>query len=252
VQEDVTVRIVHWNIRAGGGTRADAIAYRLSDWAPDVVALTEFRATAPSTRLAESIAGLGLVHQISTALRRNPAENRLLVASRWPLRRIGLRRAPAEPGKWVLAKVVCERPFTLGAMHIPNAASGRKYVFHDAVLDVVRRWRGGPTMLIGDTNSGRTGIDEEAPVFGPRENGWMTALERAGWRDAYRYLHGQRRAYTWYSPNGRNGFRLDQAFINRRLLPRLIDTRYEWVLREGDPRRDSLSDHAAQIVEFKA
>lgn len=245
------LRIVHWNIRAGGGIRADDIAEQMHNWAPDVVVLSEFRGTPPSANLAGALADTGLGYQISTALRRKPAENRLLLASRWPLRRIGLRRAPAEPGKWVLAKVVCERPFTLGAMHIPNAVSGRKYVYHDAVLDVVRRWRGGPALLIGDTNSGRIGVDEEVPVFGPREDRWLVALERARWRDAFRYQYGERRAYTWYSPNGRNGFRLDEAFVNRRLLPRLIDTRYEWGLRENDTRRDALSDHAAQIVEIE-
>ena len=63
---------------------------------------------------------------------------------------------------------------------------------------------------------------------------------------------GETRAYTWYSPNGRNGFRLDQAFINRRLMPRLIDTRYEWaVLPDGDGRNDRISDHAAMIVDLE-
>lgn len=246
-----TIRVVHWNIRAGGGTRAEAIAAHLRVWSPDIALLTEFRGTPPSLRIANVLAELGLANQISTAVRRKPAENRLFVASRWPLRRIGLRRAPAEPGKWVLARVVCERPFTIGAMHIPNAVSGRKYVYHDAVHDVVRLWRGGPAMLIGDTNSGRIGIDEEVPVFGPREDRWMAALERRGWRDAFRHLRGDERAYTWYSPNGRNGFRLDEAFVNRQLLPRLLDTRYEWALRERDPRRDALSDHAAQIVDLE-
>lgn len=252
MSDATAIRVVHWNIRAGAGTRWQEIAAQLREWAPDVAVLTEFRATPPSGRLAEALGNDGLPYQISTALRREPAENRMLVASRWPLRRIGLRRAPVEPGKWVLAKVLCERPFTLGAMHIPNAVSGRKYVYHDAVLDVVRRWRGGPAMLIGDTNSGRIGIDEEVPVFGPREDRWMAALESARWRDAFRHLYAAERAYTWYSPNGRNGFRLDEAFVNRRLLPRLIDTRYLWALRDGDQRRDALSDHAAQIVDLES
>jgi exonuclease III len=245
------IRIVGWNIRAGGGTRIEAIAAQLRAWAPDVAVLSEFRGTPPSFRLADWLREQGLEHQISTAERRSPAANRLLVASRWPLRRIGLRRAPLEPGKWILARVCCDRLFTVGAMHVPNYVSGRKLPFHNAVLDVVRRWRGGPAMLIGDTNSGWIGLDEEAPVFGPREDGWMTALNRR-WRDAFRHLHGEQRTYTWYSPNGRNGFRIDQAFLNRRLLPRLTDARYEWAMVEGNPRRDAISDHAALIIDLEA
>ncbi len=219
-----TVRIIAWNVRAGGGKRIDVIAAQLRRWRPDVVTLSEFRGTPPSARLQAMLAEDGLAYQISTTNSRAPPENRLLLASRWPLRRIGLRRAPKEDGKWILAKVATSLPFTIGAMHIPNVVTGRKYVYHDAILDVVRGWRGGPAMLIGDTNSGRIDLDEETPVFSKHEDGWMRSLERAGWRDAFRHLYGEKRAYTWYSPNGGNGFRLDEAFVNRRLLPRLIDT----------------------------
>ncbi len=248
-----TIRLVAWNIRAGGGGRIEEISGQLTRWRADIVALSEFRGTPPSVGLQETLSDHGLAHQISTANRRAPADNRLLLASRWPLRRIGLPRAPHEPGKWILARVDAERPFRIGAMHIPNAATGRKYVYHDAVLEVVRKWRGGAGLLIGDTNSGRIGVDEETPVFSHHEDAWLRALDEAGWRDAFRYLYGEKRAYTWYSPNGRNGFRLDEAFVNGSLLPRLIDTEYAWGSSASDPaRRDSLSDHAAQIVVLEA
>ncbi|MCI0394663.1 MAG: hypothetical protein L0322_06955, partial [Chloroflexi bacterium] len=110
-----------------------------------------------------------------------------------------------------------------------------------------------PALLVGDTNSGRIGLDEEVSCFSKREDDWMTGLEDAGWLDGFRYLYGNARAYTWYSPNGRNGFRLDEAFINRGLMPRLLDTRYEWAMsNQGDRRRDAISDHAAMIVDLAA
>jgi exonuclease III len=106
-------------------------------------------------------------------------------------------------------------------------------------------------MLIGDTNTGRIGLDEEVPVFSHREEAWMIGLEAAGWHDGYRYMHGNKPAYTWYSPNGHNGFRLDEAFIHRSLIPRLHDTYYAWSSHTKDPlRRDAVSDHAAVIVEL--
>ena len=46
------MRIVFWNIRAGGGVRVGRIAAQLERWAPDAVALCEFRATPPSLELA--------------------------------------------------------------------------------------------------------------------------------------------------------------------------------------------------------
>jgi exonuclease III len=243
------MRIVSWNIRAGGGTRVGSIARQLEGWAPDIVALCEFRATPPSRELASSLASLGLAHQCTTADPAQPGVNRLLVAARWPLRRLRLRAEPDEPGRWLLASVLAPRPLMLGAMHVPNRATGRKDVFYAAVLRSLDRWRRGPAVLLGDTNSGRPGIDEETPVFGPKEAAWLETLERSGWRDAFRLLRGRARAYTWYSPNKGNGFRIDQAFVNHELQPRLRDVRYDWG-RRARPRTNTLSDHAALVLDL--
>ncbi len=244
------MRIVAWNIRAGGGERADAIVRQLAEWAPDVVALSEFRATPPSRALAAALLADGLPHQLVTADPRAPRTNALLVASRWPLRRIRVGSAPREPRRWLAAAVQGPLPLILGAMHVPNRVSGRKYPFLDAVLACARRWRRGPALFIGDTNSGRRVEDEEAPAFSAREEGWIDALGHCGWADAFRHLRADARAYTWYSPNGRNGFRIDQAFVNAALLARLEDAAYVWGRRVRRARRDALSDHAALLVDL--
>lgn len=244
------MRIVAWNIRAGGGRRAGGIARQLARWAPDVVALSEFRATPPSVGLAASLTAAGLAHQLATSDPCRPGMNALLLASRWPLRRIRLPGGPSERGRWLMAAVDAPLALVIGAMHVPNRVSGRKYPFLDAVLTCARRWRLGPALLVGDTNSGRRGLDEEVPVFSAREEGWIDALARCGWRDGFRHLRASARTYTWYSPNGRNGFRIDQAFVNRALLPRVVDVRYEWAPLDGSDRRDAISDHAALIVDL--
>jgi exonuclease III len=136
-------------------------------------------------------------------------------------------------------------------MHVPNRVSGRKWPFLDAVLGIAESWRRGPALLLGDTNSGRRGIDEESRAFNAREEAWIDGLERAGWRDAFRHLRGAERAYTWYSPNGGNGFRIDQAFVNAGLLPSLSATRHDWGRRGAIAgRRAGLSDHAALLLDI--
>jgi len=244
------VRIVAWNIRAGGGVRIDAIARQIERWAPDVVALSEFRATPPSVALAAALVRRGLVHQLTTANPRMPGVNALLVAARQPLRRLRLRGGPAEPGRWLAAAVEGPLPLVIGAMHVPNRVTGRKYPFLDAVLTCARRWRLGPALLVGDTNSGRRGLDEEVPTFNEREEGWVDALAGCGWCDAFRHLQAETRAYTWYSPNGRHGFRIDQAFVNAALVARLKEAAYVWGGARRRGRRDALSDHAALIVDL--
>ena len=78
--------------------------------------------------------------------------------------------------------------------------------------------------------------------------GWIDGLAGCGWIDAFRHLRATARAYTWYSPNGRNGFRIDQAFVNAALLARLERAAYVWARRAA--RRDGLSDHAALLVDL--
>jgi exonuclease III len=244
------MRIVAWNIRAGGGRRVEGIAHQLARWAPDVVALSEFRATPPSRALAEALAAAGLPHQLTTAAPRAPRTNALLVAARWPLRGVRLPARPREPCRWLVTIVQAPTPLVLGAMHVPNRVSGRKYPFLDAVLACARRWRRGPALFVGDTNSGRRGLDEQVPVFSLREEGWIDALAGCGWVDAFRHLRARRRAYTWYSPNGRNGFRIDQAFVNAALLARLHQAAYAWGGPRRRERRDAVSDHAALLVDL--
>ncbi|HEX9922342.1 MAG TPA: endonuclease/exonuclease/phosphatase family protein [Anaerolineae bacterium] len=246
------MRIVSWNIRAGGGRRVVEIGRQLQRWQPDLVALSEFRATPPSKQLAQELVSTGLSHQLTTATTETPATNALLLASRFPLKQVWHKAAPVEPTRWLLAQIERPQPITIGAMHIPNYVSGRKYSFHDAVLAVVKDWSLGVGLLIGDTNSGIPGIDEETKVFGSMEENWFRSLEAYGWIDVFRHLNGNERAYTWYSPNGGNGFRLDQAFLNQSLLPFVSTMRYEWgSSSDHNERRDALSDHAAVLLDLE-
>ena len=242
--------LIAWNIRAGGGRRVERIAEQITAWGADVVALSEFRGTPPSQWLAEALAGTGLIHQRTTADPANAAVNALLVASRWPLEDLSLFGAPRPRQRWLPVRVLAEEPFAVGAVHIPIFAfrGHTKYAFHRAVLRFARSWRDGPALVAGDTNTGRIGIDEESPVFSKQSDGWMVGMERAGWADAFRRLHGDTRAYTWYSPNAGNGFRLDEAFVNQALIPRLESARYQWAKDGANERRDAVSDHAALLL----
>jgi exonuclease III len=244
------MRVVAWNIRAGGGVRARRIGRQIARWAPDVVVLSEFRATPPSCALAGALAAGGWPHQLTTADARVPGANALLIAARRPLRRIRLRAAPVEPYRWLAAEVAGSLPLVVGAMHVPNRVTGRKYPFLDAVLACARGWRHGPALFVGDTNSGRRGLDEEVPGFNAREEGWIDGLGGCGWRDAFRHLRAEERIYTWYSPNGANGFRIDQAFVNAALLARLEEAVHIWGGPRRRARRDVLSDHAALVVDL--
>lgn len=243
------MRLVAWNIRAGGGKRAAHIANALRSLTPDLVVLSEYRSGPPSQSIATALAAGGLSAQMTTLSELKPNANGLLIASRAPLKRVGLRTRPNEPGRWLMARER-ERGIAVGAMHIPNQHTGRKQGYHANVLALAKRWKSGPALLVGDTNSGKSGLDEERPVFIRSTDQWFDDLAATNWHDGFRTLHPEAREYTWYS-HRQNGFRLDQVFVNAALMPSLRAVHHIWPPHPDHPsRRDGLSDHAALIADF--
>ena len=251
------MRIVYWNIRAGGGVRIGGIADQIRRWRPDVVGLCEFRGTAASTALREALALQGLEYQLDRVNRRQPARNAVFLAARQPLREMRLARAPAERERWLVARL--EAGPVVGVLHAPNYVTGRKLDFFGAVLETTGRWRHGPAVIGGDTNTGVPPLDGPAAAFHDWETTWIGELAQRGWFDAFRREHPRSVMPTWYSPNRQTGYRLDQAFVNRALYDRLKRVCYRWG-RGGGPdwdreqprakRRDGLSAHAALLLDL--
>ncbi|MCY3767804.1 MAG: endonuclease/exonuclease/phosphatase family protein [Gammaproteobacteria bacterium] len=248
-----TIRVISWNIRAGGGKRVEGILSQLLKWQADIIGLCEFRGTPASQWLAVQLEEAGYLHQMSSVNPVLPAKNALLLASRKPLKRMRLKRMPTLAERWILARVQEPPGIAIGLMHAPNYTRPElKYPFLEAVVETVRHWRSGPGLIMGDTNCGKPGIDEEKPFFGPfqREQAFMESMETHRWMDNFRVLHGDKREYTWYS-HRQNGFRLDHSFCNPMLLPGIKSFSHAWGIDPSTPdRRESLSDHAALILEF--
>jgi len=230
----------------GGGKRASAIVSQLCKWQPDLIALCEFRATPPSLSIADDLRKHGFIHQLTTATPKHRARNALLLASKVTITPTRIQSAPKPSHRWLCAQVHTRTPFHLGTMHIPNMHTKLKVPYHHAILKMAKYWRRQAGLFIGDTNSGLPDIDEETPVFSKYEADFINGLDKLNWKDMYRVCHGKTRTYTWYSPNGRNGFRLDEAFANSKLQPYITDCRYEW----GEAgEHNQLSDHAALLLD---
>ena len=241
-------RIVFWNIMHGGGKRADSIVNQLITWQADLIALAEFCATPASRSIALKLYNLGFTYQLTTATDAYHAQNGLFLASRTELQPILLRGMPKPAHRWLLADVKSQSPFHIGVMHIPNMHTKLKVPYHTSVLKLTKNWKLGEALLIGDTNSGLPDIDEESPAFTKPEAHFMNGLDKLNWKDSFRVLHGDKREYTWYSPNGKNGFRLDQAFVNGALQERVLSFQYVW---GNAGEHNQLSDHAAILLDLK-
>lgn len=232
----------------GGGRRASAIVTQLMQWQPDLIALGEYRGTSASLAIANDLRINGFTHQLTTAdtSKKHRARNALLLASTVPVNPLKIRGAPKPSHRWLFANVGTTIPFHIGVMHIPNMHTKLKVPYHQRLLKIAKFWKFDAGLFIGDTNSGLPNIDEETSVFTRNEANFMNGLDDLDWKDMFRVKYGDERAYTWYSPNGRNGFRLDEAFANQRLQPHILDCRYVW----GETtEHNQLSDHAAIILD---
>lgn len=90
-------------------------------------------------------------------------------------------------------------------------------------------------VLIGDINTAHREIDLARPRqnqntsgFLPREREWIDRFVEAGYVDAFRALHPEKVAYSWwaYWGNARArdvGWRLDYTFISPGLMPRVLE-----------------------------
>jgi exodeoxyribonuclease III len=238
-------KFLAWNLRHGGGSRAmPHIVLTLLEHAPDVILLSEFRATTGG-QIAGCLADHGWRHQVSTEPPKGT--NGLLIASRWALE----QEEEDGGGGAVLAPAACRRRYAevsipelglaLAGVHIPcdGRGLGREHVF-GKLLGAARRRRNEGFVLLGDFNAGRHHIDEDGATFTcTRCLGQLAAL---GYVDAWRHANPAAREFTWYSHEGA-GFRIDHAFVSRALGPRV---RACWYSHQERAR--NLSDHSALML----
>lgn len=97
-----------------------------------------------------------------------------------------------------------------------------------------------PMIFCGDMNTGLNYVDQDGHSFWYEDD--MKELLRIGMVDAFRYIHGQVKEYSWYSHQG-NGYRYDHTLIHQDLLPLLKECYYV-----HDCRVEGHSDHSPMVL----
>lgn len=236
------MRLVAWNLLAGGGRRLPGIAAALAAHDPDVIVLSEFRASAGAV-LLDALCEFGWTESVLAPL--HASRNGVAVVGRVPL---VPGAAPALPlpvhrERWVQAHLP-EAGLDLAALYLPAMISNiDKPAFWEVLLAEAARRRNTPFLIAGDLNTGLHGIDERGATVACADA--FARLLELGYVDAWRAIHGDRREYTWRSPRRRYGMRLDHAFLSPALAPRLADCRYSHA-----ERHERLSDHSLLILDL--
>lgn len=231
------MKILSWNIRQGGGSRAERIADYLVHSAADVVVLSEFRNNDSGHLIRIKLLVAGYGYQFATG--EDGGTNGVLVASKAADGFDGFAR---EIDDFPAAVAGCrmhfgDLPLRLYGVYLPHKKEHSLFPFLlDKLDDQV------PSIIAGDFNTGINGIDQKGDSFWYSE--YLGRLNDAGYVDAFRQAHGDLREFSWYSQKG-NGFRYDHTWVHESLARSIGDCRYE-----HSPRVEGLSDHSVMILEL--
>lgn len=228
------MRILTWNIRHGGGTRAGAISAQLLTHEPDLVVLTEYRENPAGTLIRERLASSGLGFTRSSVS--IPKVNGVLVAAREPF---AVCEVP-HLGESSHRALWCRFPtFNVIGYYFPNKHA--KPPIFEAMCKLDSSLLTEPSLLIGDFNTGQHYLDEKgATLIGAH---YFDRLAELGWVDAWRTRYPQERQFSWFSHVG-NGFRLDHALVSRSFDRAVLGVEYSHA-----ERTQGISDHSALIVD---
>lgn len=249
----MTLKILAWNIRQGGGPRVAAIASAIKETGAHVAIISEYRPTARDNLIEhlkrEGFEPFGVQDPRS-------GHTNLLIATRITV------TAPEQPitkphgtdDAHRFSHVVVQGWNVLGC-YVPGADratnSARKRNFwHHLLTTVDPAMRDNKSIIIGDLNTGLPYRDELGRTFVCSDD--MAELEHRGWRDAWTERHPTRRPpASWWSPGYGNPFRLDHALLSPG-APAARSVKYlEHLAGIGrNVGGACLSDHAALLIEL--
>lgn len=240
--ESAGVKILSWNILAGGGRRASDIVKTIANHAPSIVTLQEFRRGSAQDEIVEGLkaAGLKFIHIPET----KGTQNTILIASRFGFDAGPFLPQPNNPLHLLEAYFSAE---TLGfelsfiAVHFPQKKA--QIPLFEALKHDSESLLKTNAIIIGDMNCGIPHIDSDSKTFAATQ--YYQDLLHAGWVDSWRSRHKSAREFSWVSPRTGNRFRYDQI-----LASPSIDKQIKTVSYEHRPREQKHSDHSLIIAEF--
>jgi exonuclease III len=255
--------LLSWNV-AGRVRRQAEQAELIAELAPDLVCLQEIRPTTARAWTA-SLRAAGWPH-VGLARSDAPADDAdrrlsVLTAARHPLTEIAIGGDVPWPER-VLATGT--DGLHLVNLHSPISPKPNlvKVRTHEAIKAHLLRAANAPTALCGDLNTprrehadgrvwtfARTNRGKLRPERGERwdqaELALIKGLEPAGFRDAFRALHGyERRELSWAWQRWGGGYRLDHLIVSADVDVPEVTYLHDW-------REAGLSDHSPLLADLR-
>ena len=252
----MALRILSYNILAGGEDRIPLIANVIQKQKPDVVALLEARSRSNAEALAKQL-GMSLTLGEAT----NINKDHVAWLSRLPIMRTENHRLPALAKTLVEIEILWDgTPIALFATHLKAGQSQDREHFRvtemQAILELLHSHKNQLHALVGDLNT-------VYPTDHPNISAYIATLKAKGeqapnpqfpceviplllearYVDCYRTIHPTASGYTYKLPT--LALRLDYIFASRKLVKHLHACE---IVIERDA--EAASDHLPIWAEF--
>jgi len=226
------MKIVAWNIRQGGGSRIHKIAKSLLTYHADILVISEFHNTKSGSTLKSKLKDAGYTFQHSTT---EPRKNTVLIASKidGDFATYYNRIVLFPEG---IVSITFE-DFIIYGVYLPHK---KKHQLFEFLMEEINNEKAG--IIIGDYNSGINFLDQKGDSFWYTE--YFPKFLEAGYLDAFRVIHDDKKEYSWYSHQG-NGFRYDHCWLHKTLVSSVKDCYFSHVEREN-----KISDHSIMVLEL--
>ena len=228
------LKLLSWNIRQGGGSRVRPIVRFLAKQGAHIVVLSEFRNNDSGLFIRKKLLEQGYLHQFVSLTESDT--NSVLVASKIPCNSRLFTTTGLEHSHSVIA--VDFEAFHLYGVYLPHK---KKHALLPLLKDEIMK--NSHAIIAGDYNTGKNFVDQKGDSFWYTDE--LNRLESAGMVDAFRHVHGDAEAYSWYSHQG-NGYRYDHTYVSEALLPLVKECDYV-----HEVRKEGWSDHSAMLLQIE-
>lgn len=228
------IKILSWNIQAGGGSRIVQILRKIVESKSNIVTLNEFRNNKSGQQIRNGLLKAGYRYQAVTSSESN--DNSVIIVSTIPF---SVQLHPGADqnyaGNIITAKFSA---FDFMGVYMPHK---KKHKLFEYVRSVITESEV-PYIIAGDYNSGKNYIDQKGSSFWYTDQ--LVAMEKEGMCDAFRFVNGEVKEYSWYS-HQKNGYRYDHIYIDGLLKPIVKNCYYDHTWRI-----EKLSDHSPMFLEL--
>ena len=236
------MKLLSWNILQGGGRRAGDIVNTITEHAPDIVTLQEFRRGSGEAEITAGLkkAGLKFIHIPET----EGKENTVLIASKFGFDAGPFLPEPNNPLHMLEAyfnELALGFELSLIAVHFPQKKA--QIPLFEALKNDSASLLKMNALIIGDMNCGIPLIDSDSKSFAATH--YYQDLLQTGWIDSWRSRHIEAREFTWTSNRTENRFRYDQILASPDM-----DARFKAVSYDHGPRLAKYSDHSLIIAQI--